>query len=70
MLILTRREGQRIVIGGEKPADQRIIVTVAYIGKNSVRLGIEAPEGVEVHREEVQERIDAAKETQTQGDDQ
>jgi len=49
------------VIGGENPADQRTIVTVAYIGKNSVRLGIEAPEGVEVHREEVQRKIDGEK---------
>ncbi len=61
MLVLTRRESQRIVIGGEKPDNERTIVTVAYIGKNSVRIGIEAPEGVGVHREEVQQRIDAIK---------
>lgn len=47
MLVLTRRKDQRIVIGGE------IVVTVLEVKGDSVRLGIEAPRSVQVHREEV-----------------
>ena len=51
MLILTRRIGETIVIGDE------IEVTVLGIKGNQVRVGVNAPKNVGVHREEVYERI-------------
>lgn len=51
MLILTRRSGETISIGND------ITVTVLGINGNQVRIGIEAPRDVPVHREEVAARI-------------
>lgn len=56
MLILTRRVGETIRINDD------ISVTVLGINGMQVRLGIEAPEGVAVHRQEIYERIQAQKE--------
>jgi carbon storage regulator len=53
-LILTRRAGQKIVIG-----DNEILVTVLSHDGNRVRLGITAPDEMPIHREEVAERIRA-----------
>jgi carbon storage regulator len=47
MLILTRRPGERVVIGDE------ILVTVMGVSGHTVRLGIEAPSGVPIYREEI-----------------
>lgn len=47
MLVLSRKENQRIMIG------RNIVITVLDIGSNKVRLGIQAPEGMLVDREEV-----------------
>ncbi|HEX4466115.1 MAG TPA: carbon storage regulator CsrA [Solirubrobacteraceae bacterium] len=47
MLILTRRPGERVVIGDE------ILVTVMGVSGHTVRLGISAPEGVPIYREEL-----------------
>jgi len=55
MLILTRRIGESIIISDE------IIVTVLNIKGNQVRIGIEAPEDVPVHRIEVYNRIQEEK---------
>ena len=50
-LILTRRVGETILIGPD------VTVTVLGVKGNQVRLGIEAPRDVAVHRQEVAERI-------------
>lgn len=51
MLVLSRKRDERIVIDGV------IVVTVLQIDNSRVRLGIEAPPEVEIHREEVLRRI-------------
>ena len=54
MLVLTRRMDERIVIGDD------IIVTVVRIKDGKVRLGIQAPNEVTVHRREVYDKISEA----------
>jgi carbon storage regulator len=51
MLVLTRRMGETIRIG------PHIVVTVLGVNGSHVRIGVEAPKDVEVHREEIFERI-------------
>lgn len=51
MLILTRRVGETIII------DNNIRITVLAAKGNQLRLGIDAPADVEVHREEIYQRI-------------
>ena len=51
MLVLTRKDGQAIVIDGQ------IRVTILAVSGNRVRLGITAPPGVQVNREEIHKRL-------------
>ena len=53
MLILTRRPNETLMIGTE------ITVTVLGVKGNQVRIGVNAPKNVTVHREEIFERINA-----------
>jgi len=55
MLILTRRMGESLRINDD------VSITVLGIKGNQVRLGIDAPREVEVHREEIYQRIQAEK---------
>lgn len=51
MLILTRRVGETVMIGED------VTITVLGVKGNQVRVGINAPKSVPVHREEIYERI-------------
>jgi carbon storage regulator len=51
MLILTRRVGETLMVGDE------VTVTVLGVKGNQVRLGVNAPKEVAVHREEIYQRI-------------
>ena len=51
MLILTRKTGERVRIGED------IVITVFGVNGNQVRLGVDAPRHIEVHREEIYDRI-------------
>lgn len=53
MLILTRREGESVLIG------DAVTVTVLRVKGNQVRLGVNAPKDVSVQREEISERVRA-----------
>lgn len=54
MLVLTRREGESLRIGPD------VRVTIVALAGGQVRIGVEAPDSVFVHREEVWERLEEA----------
>lgn len=62
MLILTRRVHETIMIGED------IRLTVLGVSGLQVRIGIAAPKGVEVHREEIYNRIQAEKAATSESD--
>ncbi len=56
MLILTRRVGETLMVGDD------VTVTVLGVKGNQVRIGVDAPKDVAVHREEIYQRIQKEKE--------
>lgn len=62
MLVLSRKVNESIVI------NENIVITVIEVRGDKVRLGVEAPKDVPVHREEVYEAIKRAAEAQTAAD--
>lgn len=56
MLILTRRVGETLMVGDD------VTVTVLGVKGNQVRIGVDAPKDVAVHREEIYQRIQNEKE--------
>ena len=63
MLILTRRVGESLIIGDD------VTITVLGVKGNQVRIGVNAPRDVAVHREEILNRIqaDAASDREEEG---
>lgn len=55
MLILTRRVGETLVIGDD------VTITVLEVKGSQVRIGINAPKSVSIHREEIYKQIQAEK---------
>ncbi len=62
MLVLSRKKNESIVI------DENIVITVVEIRGDKVRLGIDAPKEVPVHRREVYEAIKRSEQAESQAD--
>jgi carbon storage regulator len=63
MLILTRRVGETLMIGNN------VTVTVLGVKGNQVRIGVNAPKDVAVHREEIFERIKREEDQSSRSDE-
>jgi len=62
MLILTRRVGETLMVG------DNVTVTVLGVKGNQVRIGVNAPKDIAVHREEIYERIKRERTPDDEGD--
>ncbi len=60
MLVLTRNRGEKIVVA------DNIIITIIEVRGDKVRIGIEAPRDVSVHREEIYDAIQQGKRRESQ----
>ncbi|HYW92023.1 MAG TPA: carbon storage regulator CsrA [Gammaproteobacteria bacterium] len=63
MLILTRRVGETVMVGDD------VTITVLGVKGNQVRIGVNAPKNVSVHREEIYQRIKREQESGEERDD-
>jgi len=63
MLVLSRKPGESVTIGDE------VRITVLSISGKQVRIGIEAPSDIAVHREEIYKKIANEKDSQTTSDE-
>jgi carbon storage regulator len=63
MLILTRRVGETLMVGDD------VVITVLGVKGNQVRIGINAPKEISIHREEVYNRINQAQDVAQNSDD-
>ena len=61
-MILTRRAGETVMIGSD------VTITVLGVKGNQVRIGINAPKDIAVHREEIYERIQSEKAAEASGE--
>ena len=61
MLILTRRQRESLKIGDD------VTITIIAVNHNQVRVGIDAPKNIAVHREEIYERIRAERSAEIPG---
>ncbi|RZU50443.1 carbon storage regulator CsrA [Krasilnikovia cinnamomea] len=64
MLVLTRKAGESVIIGDD------IVVTVLEARGDVIRIGIQAPRDVQVHREEVYRELQAANRAAASPDDE
>jgi carbon storage regulator len=62
MLILTRRIGEKLIIG------ENVTVTLLALRGNQIRVGIDAPPEVKVHREEIYQKIQAERKASVSSD--